>query len=91
MVIVIILAFVIVGSVVAHIKDLEGQLVSMRLANSQLIREKEGLVRDLNGVKRENEELTRNVEALTSENTTLRKSLTEAPLGFPSLLEAIRQ
>ncbi len=70
--------------------DLGAQLVYMRLANSQLTSEKEGLVRDLDGVKSENEELTRTVEALSSENTTLRKSLTEAPLGFPTLLEAIR-
>ena len=37
-----------------------------------------------------NQKLTTTVESLRTENNTLRKSLSEAPLGFPSLLEAIR-
>ena len=54
-------------------------------ANSRL----ETMNISLTKITHENQELTRIIEPLRTENDTLRKSLSEAPLGFPSLLEAL--
>ena len=73
------------------------ELDSLKVNFAQTMQEKdadlEKKTRDYNAYlgqkNREISALTDKITAFSSENDTLRKSLSEAPLGFPSLLEVI--
>ena len=86
----VIVIFVVVAVIIV-IADLHNNVKDLSKRNTQLIEANTQLKHDVNVVHDENLRLNQLLVALRAENDTLRKSLSEAPLGFPSLLEALRQ
>ncbi|MBQ7544821.1 MAG: restriction endonuclease [Synergistaceae bacterium] len=81
----------VVAVIIIAIANLRNSVNDLGKRNTQLTKANTQLKHDLNAMQEENLKLTQFLEALRAENDTLRKSLSEAPLGFPSLLEALRQ
>ena len=73
------------------IGSLMDEVHRLRQRNIQLTDELTKAKSELESKTREISALTNKTTAFSAENETLRKSLSEAPLGFPSLLEALRE
>ena len=73
-----------------RISTLADEVIILRRQSETLESTKNELSMINDALTHKNTELTSKLEALSAENALLRKSITEAPLGFPSLLEAIK-
>ena len=97
-VLILLIPAVIIITIIATFGRMKDEIDSLRRSNTYLTEalmekktELDSLRVDFARKNREISALTDKIAAFSAENETLRKSLSEAPLGFPSLLEALKQ
>ena len=89
-ILIILIPIVIIITIFANFSGMKDEINSLRNRNDFLSESLAETQKERDSLQYELGYDKRKIAVLHSENDTLRKSLSEAPLGFPSLLEAIR-